>query len=154
MDLNHEQFRKGSYLIKDESKHKEEDDDVMVVLYLDRTVHIPVNSFFIGSRLDIGEKSKSCRLSFHGRVVQMMKVEEGETLNLEFYKEKSREGVIDRFANSMAVIVRRMFKKGTDISVFLGQDVSLGDLKGTIDSAFGKSGKIKVVLFEPVADEL
>lgn len=38
-----------------------------------------------------------------------------------------------------------MFKKETDLSLFLGRTVTAGDgSPGTIDSGFGKSGKVRV----------
>lgn len=115
------------------------------VLTFDSTVVCPPGSLLIGSRLDFDVHSPSCRLAFHGSVQAAIDPGPGKHC-LRVYKVKRREGVIERFADAHTVIGKGLFKKETDFTQFLGLNVrGPGGAMGTLQSSFGKSGKVKVV---------
>lgn len=60
-------------------------------------------------------------------------------------KEKIKEGFVDRIVNERELIVKDMFKKETNIQLFIGFriNISTGE-SGIIQGTFGQSGKIKV----------
>ena len=70
------------------------------------------------------------------------------------YKEKCREGVIDRVVDENTVIGRGFFKKGTDFNKYLGLKVQEVNeqgkqtRQGILESSFGKTGKYKVTFRE------
>lgn len=58
---------------------------------------------------------------------------------------KFRKGKVDRIDNSGHAIVKEMFKKDTDLMLFVGNEVlaACGTV-GKIVASFGKSGKVRV----------
>jgi len=59
---------------------------------------------------------------------------------------KRKTGQIDRVNDPHTIIGKNLFKKETDIGLFVGMKVTrstTGDV-GTIEGPFGKSGKFKV----------
>jgi len=58
---------------------------------------------------------------------------------------KWREGVIDRVdAGGQTTILRDMFKRETNVAPFLGMRVvAASGEQGTLQAAFGKSGKVR-----------
>ena len=65
---------------------------------------------------------------------------------LRIFKRKLKEGQIDRVQDETTVICRGLFKPGTDMNLFLGMQVQLGESGpvGRIDGTFGKT-KFKCV---------
>lgn len=166
----HEDFQSFQfpYVNKIEKASKDQD-HILAVLLLNKPIYAPLNSFFIGSRLELGSESKSCRMAFSGRVLQTMKVnfedknEEatsagnnyGSLDNVKLTKEKYRSGVLERFNNASTGIVKDMFGKGSDLSRFIGMKISFleGKVEGTVLGAFGKNGKFKVNFGRNIDDE-
>ena len=124
-------------------------------------------SVIIGSRLD-SEKSNACRLAFHGTLVEPFDMTCMSKLKI--FRRKSRVAIVDkvegcgnrnknRDAPSAAgtngaskVIAKGLFGKQSDLSKYIGKHVTtLNGDTGTIESAFGKSGKFKVVFDPPVS---
>ena len=89
-----------------------------------------------------------CRLAFSGKINYFVTdVNYKQTLlpNLKIYKMKLREGTVDRMQDEHAVIGRTLFSKDTVFDKFLGMGVTLSTgERGTIEGAFGKTGKFKV----------
>jgi ribosomal protein L35AE/L33A len=70
-------------------------------------------------------------------------------------------GVIDRIVDDYSVVGKDMFKKGMDISTFIGMRVTLGNdstasttIMGKITSKFGNAGKFNVTFDEKLTDAL
>lgn len=120
------------------------------LLQLDSVVIIPPRCRLIGSRLDMNSPGNSCRLAFHGHVVEVISAADYRTSflpRLRIYKCKERTGVVERAVNTQELIVRGMFKKESDLQLFQNLHVKLSSGEtGHIISGFGKSGKIKVFL--------
>ncbi|XP_049719092.1 selenocysteine-specific elongation factor [Elephas maximus indicus] len=114
----------------------------------EKPVTCPRLCLVIGSRLDTDIHSNTCRLAFHGTLLHGLEdknYSESVLPRLQVYKLKHRHGLVERVIDDYSVIGRSLFKKETNIQLFVGLKVHLstGEL-GVIDSAFGQSGKFKV----------
>jgi selenocysteine-specific elongation factor len=117
-------------------------------------------SLLIGSKLDTDIHLNTCRIAFHGLVLHSFTnkdFKETTTSNvagdghrlsdLKIYKEKSKEGVVERKHDEYTLIGRALFKKETNIDLFVGLKVKLSTGEtGKIESSFGQSGKFKIRL--------
>ncbi|UYV70313.1 EEFSEC [Cordylochernes scorpioides] len=100
-------------------------------------------SLIIGSHLDYDIHSKSCRLAFHGQVLQLGGPELLPALRV--FKVKSKEGMVDRMSSPHDIIVRNLFKKETNLKLFQSLPVALSTgEQGAVEGWFGQSGKVKV----------
>ncbi|KAM4821076.1 selenocysteine-specific elongation factor [Thomomys bottae] len=114
----------------------------------EKPVTCPQLCLVIGSRLDADIHTNSCRLAFHGVLLHGLEDKNyAETFlpTLKVYKMKHKHGVVDRVMDDHSVIGRSLFKKETNIQLFVGLEVQLSTgERGVIDSAFGQSGKFKI----------
>ena len=114
----------------------------------EKPVTCPENALVIGSRLDTDIHLNVCRIAFHGRLlVPVTDKNFGETFlpQLKIYKTKTREGVVERMADDYSVIAHSLFKKETNIQIFVGMKIRLSTgEEGTIEGGFGQSGKVKI----------
>ena len=123
------------------------------LLEFERQVPVLPRCILIGSRLDTDINVNMCRLAFHGRVVWTPADKENyvksELPKLKVFKIKTKSGVVERASNEQEVIVKDLFKKETDVSLFTGltAELSTGE-RGTIEGSFGQSGKVKVRVME------
>lgn len=122
-----------------------------MVCYFHLDIHFKDISHIIsvlGSKLDINSNSATCRLAFHGQLLEMFEAKDyhlKELPGLKIYKEKSKTGVVERASNDCEVICKSMFKKETNLALFTGLKVALSTgEKGVIEDSFGQSGKFKV----------
>lgn len=132
------------YLYEDEVRSDVTRRTFALITFETPVVVVP-GALLIGSKLDTDVNAKMCRLAFHG---QIQLIDLPLTIEcLRIYKPKSRSGEVDRVTDPYTAIVKDLFKKGTDISKFLGLKVRLepSGAQGTIDSSFGGSGKCRVV---------
>ncbi|KAF2884078.1 hypothetical protein ILUMI_22097 [Ignelater luminosus] len=134
------------------SEHLNDDPDISLQEYMLIEFEKPVlavdNCKIIGSRLDMDMHGNDCRIAFWGNLLISCKEKEYKTCflpNLKVYKNKCKTGIVERLVNENTVIVKNIFKKETNIEVFIGLKVNLstGEI-GIIESSFGQSGKIKV----------
>ncbi|XP_066103284.1 selenocysteine-specific elongation factor isoform X1 [Saccopteryx bilineata] len=114
----------------------------------EKPVTCPRLCLVIGSRLDADIHTNSCRLAFHGVLLHGLEDKNyAESLlpKLRIYKLKHKQGLVERVIDDYSVIGRSLFKKETNIQLFVGLKVHLstGEL-GIIDSSFGQSGKFKI----------
>jgi len=127
---------------------------VFVLLELERCVAVVPGCVVIGSRLDTDINANMCRLAFHGTAVWLATSKDRslvakELEGLRVAKLKSREGIVERLQNEQEVIVKDLFKKETNLTLFTGLAVMLSTgEKGYIEGSFGQSGKVKVRLRE------
>ena len=72
-----------------------------------------------------------------------------ELAALRVFKRKLKEGSVERVQDATTVICKGLFKPGTDMNMFLGMQVQLGETGpiGRIDGTFGKT-KFKCVFPE------
>lgn len=120
------------------------------------TIVVP-NLLVVASKLDMDLQSNNCRLAFWGRlhVPNGAHVTKDSFLNgLKVFKEKSKEGRIQRIVNSQEIIVDQMFKRDTNRQMFVGLKVYLASGEcGVIDSTFGSTTKVKVRLNDHLTTE-
>ncbi|CAK7294193.1 Selenocysteine-specific elongation factor [Vulpes lagopus] len=114
----------------------------------EKPVTCPRLCLVIGSRLDADIHANTCRLAFHGVLLHGLEGKdyaESFLPRLNVYKLKHKHGLVERVMDDHSVIGRSLFKKETNIQLFVGLKVHLstGEL-GVIDSAFGQSGKFKI----------
>ncbi len=104
-------------------------------------------SVLIGSKLDTDIHLNQCRIAFYGHVLHAFtnKDYRSELSKLKIYKEKSKEGLVERMIDAYTVIGRSLFKKETNLDLFMDLKVTLstGEI-GAIAGNFGQSGKFKV----------
>lgn len=114
----------------------------------EKPVTCPRLCLVIGSRLDADIHTNTCRLAFHGILLHGLEdrnYADSFLPKLKVYKLKHKHGLVERAMDDYSVIGRSLFKKETNIQLFVGLKVHLstGEL-GVIDSAFGQSGKFKI----------
>ena len=121
-------------------------DAVFALIQLQGTISATNNSLLIASKLDADINSNSCRIAFSGKVRKIFTSRDYvELKELNIFKMKSKEGIVERYSNEYEVIVKNLFKKETNLQLFNGLKVTLSSgEEGVIDGSFGQSGKIKV----------
>jgi len=122
------------------------------VIQFDKCLPVLPGSFLIGSKLDMDVHTNMCRLAFKATTVEIYDIKDyAETRlpDVKVYKSKSREGIVERMQNDSEVIIKNLFKKDTNLQLFVGFKVSLSTgEEGVIEGHFGTSGKVKVVVRE------
>ncbi|XP_022600526.1 selenocysteine-specific elongation factor [Seriola dumerili] len=127
------------------------------LLEFERPVTCPSLCLVIGSKLDTDIHANACRLAFQGRLLQGFEDKSfAETAlpRLRIYKTKHKEGQVERVSDDYTVIGRNLFKKETNLQLFVGLKVTLstGD-SGIIEGGFGQSGKFKIRIQEGLCPE-
>uniref|UniRef100_A0A0N5A7D6 Tr-type G domain-containing protein n=1 Tax=Parastrongyloides trichosuri TaxID=131310 RepID=A0A0N5A7D6_PARTI len=120
------------------------------LMVLDDNIYIGNKLFYMVSKLDCHDSYNSCRFAFYGNIESIM--EEDDFLSI--YKCKKKVGTIDRVENNYSIICKDMFKKESNIDLFINMNVIFSNgMVGKIDSSFGKSGKFRVTLLNPLSDD-
>jgi selenocysteine-specific elongation factor len=115
------------------------------------------NFLVIGSKLDSDIHANTCRLAFHGSLLELI-TDQNYTQTflpkLLVFKERTKEGIVERKVDDYTVVCRGLFKKETKVDVFVGLRVKLssGD-NGVIEGGFGQSGKFKVRITAGLSEE-
>nr|XP_047929288.1 selenocysteine-specific elongation factor isoform X2 [Anser cygnoides] len=157
-DFEKDYLYQEEYLSKDSksSEENKENDQSEVqlprqqwaLLEFEKPVTCPKLCLVIGSKLDTDIHANTCRLAFHGVLLQGMEDKNYvETFlpKLKVYKLKHKEGQVERVMDDYSVIGRSLFKKETNIQIFVGLKIKLSTGEdGIIDGGFGQSGKFKI----------
>ena len=130
----------------------------LALLEFERLIPVVPGCVLIGSRLDTDINTSMCRLAFHGKAIWLArdKVDymKNELGKLKVFKNKSKEGIVERAVNEQEVIVKDLFKKETNIELFAGLSVKLSSGEtGTLEGSFGQSGKVKVRVMQGLEKE-
>lgn len=135
------------YAYQDELKDDKANSQ-FALLEFEHPVTCSPKCLIIASKLDTDIHSNTCRLAFHGRVIEAVsdvKYAANFLPKLKVYKNKSREGVVERKVDDYAVICKGLFKKESNLDAFVNLKVILSTGEnGIIESSFGQSGKFKV----------
>nr|XP_020463431.1 selenocysteine-specific elongation factor [Monopterus albus] len=127
------------------------------LLEFERPVTCPLLCLVIGSKLDTDIHANACRLAFQGRLLQGFEDKSyAETAlpRLRIYKSKQKEGQVERVTDDYTVIGRNLFKKETNLQLFVGLKVTLSTGEsGVIEGGFGQSGKFKIRVQEGLHPE-
>lgn len=117
---------------------------------MESTIACQLQSILIGSRLDTDIHTNTCRLAFHGHVLEGFTDSDYSNKDLptklRIFKRKEKTGYIDRLVDSQTLIGKDLFKKETNINAFVNFRVELNPTgeQGYIEAPFGQSGKFKV----------
>nr|CAB3241117.1 selenocysteine-specific elongation factor [Phallusia mammillata] len=118
------------------------------LLEFEKPVVCRPNSLVIGSKLDSDIHANKCRLAFRAQIVEAITDKEYSKMllpKLKVYKNKTREGAVERIHDDYNVICKGLLKKETDVGLFTGLKVSLSSgEQGLVEGSFGLSGKVKV----------
>ncbi|KAM4722105.1 selenocysteine-specific elongation factor [Rhinophrynus dorsalis] len=158
-DFGKEYLYQDCYITKD-SKASEQDkadsqpgDEALpkqqwALLEFEKPVTCPKLCLVIGSKLDTDIHSNTCRLAFHGVLLEGVEdknYSESFLPKLKVFKLKYKEGQVERVNDDYSVIGRSLFKKETNIQLFVGLKVKLSSGEdGVIEGSFGQSGKYKI----------
>lgn len=127
------------------------------LLEFERPVTCPSLCLVIGSKLDTDIHANVCRLAFQGRLLQGFGDKgyaETALPRLRIYKTKHKEGQVERVTDDYTVIGRNLFKKETNLQLFLGLKVTLSTGEtGIVEGGFGQSGKFKIRIQEGLLPE-
>ncbi|XP_075430677.1 selenocysteine-specific elongation factor isoform X2 [Ascaphus truei] len=118
------------------------------LLEFEKPVTCPTLCLVIGSKLDTDIHANTCRLAFHGVLLEGVEdksYSESFLPKLKVFKLKHKEGQAERVNDDYSVIGRSLFKKETNIQLFVGLKVKLSTGEdGVIEGSFGQSGKFKI----------
>lgn len=142
--------------LKDESEATPSVLQQFALLEFEKPIQITPNSTLIGSKLDMDVHTSMCRLAFKGKLLEIFtdkNYQEAQLERIKVYKEKSKEGQVERMANENELIVKNLLKKDTNSQLFVGLKVKLSTgEEGVIDSTFGQGGKVKVRITSGLQD--
>uniref|UniRef100_A0A1B0FDH4 Tr-type G domain-containing protein n=1 Tax=Glossina morsitans morsitans TaxID=37546 RepID=A0A1B0FDH4_GLOMM len=130
---------------------------IFTLLEFERPVFAISNAILIASKLDLDAHSNCCRLAFWGNIkwfsssVNYLK----EHLMLwRIFKNKQKQGTVQRLLNSQEIIVQNLFKKDNNRELFVGKHVQLSTGEtGIIASTFGQTSKVKITFSECLKSE-
>lgn len=130
---------------------------IFTLLEFERPVFAISNAILIASKLDLDAHSNCCRLAFWGNIkwfsssVNYLK----EHLMLwRIFKNKQKQGTVQRLLNSQEIIVQNLFKKENNRELFVGKHVQLSTGEtGIIASTFGQTSKVKITFSECLKSE-
>ncbi|KAG5677838.1 hypothetical protein PVAND_007560 [Polypedilum vanderplanki] len=150
----------SEYIYEDQFEEEEEEDargnhkTYFALIEFEQPIIIYDDMLLIASKLDT-EQTNVCRLAFYGNI--FLKNSSTDKNNhetflqkLKIFKQKSREGIVQRFVNNYEVIVVNLFKKETDRSRFEGMKCQLSTGELGIVMSFGQSSKVKVIFTSPL----
>ncbi|XP_029947287.1 selenocysteine-specific elongation factor [Salarias fasciatus] len=133
------------------------DPEQWALLEFERPVTCPSLCLVIGSKLDTDIHANACRLAFQGRLLHGFEDKNyAETAlpQLHICKTKHKEGQVERVTDDYTVIGRSLFKKETNLQLFVGLRVTLSTGEsGVIEGGFGQSGKFKIRVQEGLRPE-
>ncbi|CAL8401859.1 unnamed protein product [Arctogadus glacialis] len=128
------------------------DPEQWALLEFERPVTCPALCLVIGSKLDTDIHANACRLAFQGRLLEGFQDKaygESALPRLRIAKMKHKEGQVERVTDDYTVIGRSLFKKETNMQLFVGLKVALSTGEaGVIEGGFGQSGKYKIRVAE------
>ncbi|CAM9195760.1 unnamed protein product [Lampetra planeri] len=155
--FDREYFYQDEYVTRQGESGSGPDPEQWALLEFERPVTCPSLCLVIGSKLDTDIHANACRLAFQGRLLHGFE-DKGYTETalprLRIYKTKHKEGQVERVTDDYTVIGRNLFKKETNLQIFVGLKVTLSTGEtGIIEGGFGQSGKFKIRVQEGLRPE-
>ncbi|XP_078104547.1 selenocysteine-specific elongation factor isoform X2 [Sander vitreus] len=143
-----EYFYQDEYVTGQREASPGPDPEQWALLEFERPVTCPSLCLVIGSKLDTDIHANACRLAFQGRLLHGFEDKgyaETALPHLRIYKMKHKEGQVERVTDDYTVIGRNLFKKETNLQLFVGLKVTLSTGEsGVIEGGFGQSGKFRI----------
>lgn len=113
------------------------------LIRLEKPLVCGMDGLVIGARFDNDINSNSCRLAFSGNILWFH--QKNEAIPLKIFKERKKSGVIEKILDNHTILIKNLFKKETNIALFVGKNIFVKEHVGKIQGAFGQSGKVKAV---------
>ncbi|KAM4613046.1 selenocysteine-specific elongation factor [Polymixia lowei] len=155
--FDREYFYQEVYVIGQGEAGSGPDPEQWALLEFERPVTCPSLCLVIGSKLDTDIHANACRLAFQGRLLEGFEDKgyaEATLPRLRIYKSKHKEGQVERVTDDYTVVGRNLFKKETNLQLFVGLKVTLSTGEaGIIEGGFGQSGKFKIRVSEGLRPE-
>uniref|UniRef100_UPI0037E7EDF4 selenocysteine-specific elongation factor n=1 Tax=Semicossyphus pulcher TaxID=241346 RepID=UPI0037E7EDF4 len=155
--FDREYFHQDEYVSAQGEASSGPDPEQWALLEFERPVTCPSLCLVIGSKLDTDIHANACRLAFQGFLLQGFEDKgyaETALPRLRIYKTKHKEGLVERVTDDYTVIGRSLFKKETNLQLFVGLKVKLSTGEtGVIEGGFGQSGKFKIRIQEGLSPE-
>ncbi|TKS71655.1 Selenocysteine-specific elongation factor [Collichthys lucidus] len=155
--FDREYFYQDEYVTGQGEASSAPDPEQWALLEFERPVTCPSLCLVIGSKLDTDIHANACRLAFQGYLLQGFEDKgyaETALPRLRIYKTKHKEGQVERVTDDYTVIGRNLFKKETNLQLFVGLKVKLSTGEtGVIEGGFGQSGKFKIRIQEGLCPE-
>ncbi|XP_035517452.1 selenocysteine-specific elongation factor [Morone saxatilis] len=152
-----EYFYQDEYITSQGEGSSGPDPEQWALLEFERPVTCPSLCLVIGSKLDTDIHANACRLAFQGCLLQGFEDKgyaETGLPRLRIYKTKHKEGQVERVTDDYTVIGRNLFKKETNLQLFVGLKVTLSTGEtGVVEGGFGQSGKFKIRVQEGLCAE-
>lgn len=151
--------RQYEYLpvIEDQCDDSGNSEAIFALLEFQKLTIVAADFLVVASKLDMDLQSTNCRLAFWGRLHasnHAFATTDSIASTLNVFKEKTKEGRIQRIVNSQEIVVDQMFKRDSNRQMFVGLKVSLSSGQyGVIDSTFGTTTKVKVRLNDHLTTE-
>lgn len=124
---------------------------IFCLLEFEQSISIVPGSLLIGAKLDMDVNTTQCRIAFWGKILP--KQSDISLDNIRIYKEKTKEGHVQRVIDDHAVIVDHMFKRESNRGMFIGQPIRLSTGEcGTLECWFGYTTKVKVNIPKGLSD--
>lgn len=155
--FDREYFYQEEYAVSHRDGSSGSDPEQWALLEFERPVTCPSLCLVIGSKLDTDIHANACRLAFQGRLLHGFEDKsyaETSLPRLHICKTKQKEGQVERVTDDYTVIGRSLFKKETNLQLFVGLRVTLSTGEtGVIEGGFGQSGKFKIRIPEGLRPE-
>ncbi|XP_061114119.1 selenocysteine-specific elongation factor [Conger conger] len=155
--FDREYMYQEEYVIGQPGMGEGPDPEQWALLEFERPVTCPTFCLVIGSKLDTDIHANTCRLAFQGQLLEGFEDKgyaESALPRLRVFKTKQREGQVERVTDDYTVIGRNLFKKETNLQLFVGLKVRLSTgEEGVIEGGFGQSGKFKIRVLEGLGAE-
>ncbi|KAE8298631.1 Selenocysteine-specific elongation factor [Larimichthys crocea] len=126
--FDREYFYQDEYVTGQGEASSAPDPEQWALLEFERPVTCPSLCLVIGSKLDTDIHANACRLAFQGYLLQGFEDKgyaETALPRLRIYKTKHKEGQVERVTDDYTVIGRNLFKKETNLQLFVGLKVKL-----------------------------
>uniref|UniRef100_A0A1A9VU31 Tr-type G domain-containing protein n=1 Tax=Glossina austeni TaxID=7395 RepID=A0A1A9VU31_GLOAU len=125
---------------------------IFTLLEFERPVFAISNAILIASKLDLDAHSNCCRLAFWGNMQwcsSSANYSKEHLMLWRIFKNKQKQGTVQRLLNSQEIIVQNLFKKDNNRELFIGKHVQLSTGEtGIIASTFGQTSKVKITFSE------
>jgi len=132
------------------------------LLEFDKPVFILPHTIVVGSNLQLAEGT-ACRLAFHGPVIDSCQDKDYKKTylpSLRLFKSKKKQGTVDRVLSSDTIIGKGFCQKQSNIDHLIGLNVAIHgenwveneEVKGSIQSRFGQTNKLRISLNSPLSD--
>lgn len=150
-------LRPYEYIEELDKKIKVDNDCIIwALLQFEKAILTSSDCILIASKLDLDVNTHCCRLVFWGRMqwhTTSMDYANEQLKSWKIYKNKQKQGTVQRMVNPQELIVQNLFKKESNRQLYLGKQVELstGEI-GRIESTFGQTSKVKVTFSAPLQD--